>query len=811
MRKLLILILALCTPAAFGQPPWKFDMGTEKSPVFEGFRQVTEKMAYTPDSGFGWTRPDKVATVHRDIPEPLGCDFVLGSATFRLDVPVGDYHVWTLLGDSGHGINHPRFWSTDYWIVANGQKVVSVEQSVETYYRDYYFANLFIDWVPGRSLWEKYFAKYDRPHAFTTSAPEGRIEIRFSGQVPVDAVVVYPVAAKSEAQKFVADLRERRRKAFDSAFRLVGPNETIAAPATTPEEEARAAAPTERLRGDMVEANGRLPTEEEHLRGYALFSRPCDERVYPHTRPEEDDGAVEINLLATPGEYEPASFTVWPLDYLKNVKLTTGEIRSEDGSVLPASAVEWSIVKYIERGLGPGRYRIEPRTLLPYAPRDLPRDVAKRYWLTVHVPPDQQPGRYRGVVTFAPKDRPASRIPVRIEVAPFKLVADPGINYGMYYYTPDQTAYRGHARGSIGDRPNWAQQRTLAQTATDLKDQADHGMNCSAMGPVWGLFRAKDGVLTVDESMWDWQDRFMRIYAQSDLTRPAPAYGMHILGLYLPGHQNAHDWKQGGGFSQEYEKLLGDAVREYYRRARAAQAEGRWPEVIYYASDELSNYGMRGVDYGLKYLQMLHRIRETVPGGFRICSSLNGPLERRLLPLLDIAIPNNGFPLNEDSIRAVRDAGCELWTYNIGFNRFAWGYYPLRIGAKGRLQWHYRCNPRGTCDPNNWLTSFAWSVVDTAPEEVLPSVVWENVREGVDDARYVRTLEAAIARARKSDSPQVLTAAERAQKSLDWIMNRINPTLSYYTSEAGYWSPTVYDILRRRIAEQIVTLEEAME
>jgi len=99
--------------------------------------------------------------------------------------------------------------------------------------------------------------------------------------------------------------------------------------------------------------------------------------------------------------------------------------------------------------------------------------------------------------------------------------------------------------------------------------------------------------------------------------------------------------------------------------------------------------------------------------------------------------------------------------------------------------------------------------VDTSPEGVVPTQAWENIREGVDDARYVRTLERAIARARQSGSARAAAVADRAQKTLDWILDRTHPTLSYYTAEVGFWDASVYDALRRRLARAIVQLKEA--
>ena len=803
-----LALLAAVTYAA--EKDWRFDMGTPDSPVLKGFLKVTPKTAYTPERGYGWVGRRAPKATRRDIPEPLGCDFCLGRATFQVDVPPGDYVVWTLLGDSGHGINPPLFWRVPYTIKVDRKPVVSVKQSPETLYSQYWFRNLYRDYRPGESLWEKYFAQFDRPHTFEVSAPEGRIRITFSHYVPIDAVWVFPASAAGGVDAAVAELREQRKRLFDASFRRVPPEGEIPEAPKTEREEAKAAAPTERVKRDRGAADLRGPTAAERRRGYVLFQLPFGDPVYPDTRPGEGDALEALATFAAPGEYEPLTFCVWPLRDLKDVTVTVSPLRSGTGATLPPEAVTVSLVKYIEKRKAKGLYAVVPRTLLPGGKADLCRDVCKRYWLTLRAPETQAPGEYRGTVTLKAQGAPATRVPVRFRVLPFKLDA-PGIAYGMYYYTPDKSTYRPVGRAPKAGRPlSWGNEQALKLAEIDFRDQAAHGMNCAAIAPQWYLFRAKGGPLKVDEALWGWQSRFLNLYARSPLDRPAPFYGANILGIGLPGFRWSRKWKVGDKFSPEYERLFTEAVRVFYQRAHAAKAKGEWPEVIFYASDELSNHRDDGVAYGVSLLKLLGRIREKTPGGFRLCSSMNGPQEAAMLPYLDIAIVNNGWPVAPGGIAKIKKAGCAFWTYNIGFWRFTWGYYLLRIGAVGRLQWHYRCNPRGTCDPNNWLTSSSYAMVDTGPDRVLPSRQWEMMREGVDDARYVRTLRNRIGRAMRSGKPRAVAAAKRAKARLDWVLEHIHPTLSVYITELGFWDAEAYMVLRKRLADDIIRIEEAM-
>lgn len=178
-----------------------------------------------------------------------------------------------------------------------------------------------------------------------------------------------------------------------------------------------------------------------------------------------------------------------------------------------------------------------------------------------------------------------------------------------------------------------------------------------------------------------------------------------------------------------------------------------------------------------------------------------------MVPLLDIAIVNSGFPIHAQTLAMISDAGAEPWFYNLGWDRFTWGYFPVRCGVKGRLQWHYHTSPRGTCDPFNWLTSSMWGVA-MGPDGPLPSVDWEMAREGIDDARLVNTLRTLLKQTQEQGVGE--SACQKAESDLAWLMDSIQPDLSHCRDEAGYWDSSVYDELKWMLARDCVALQEAM-
>ena len=137
-----------------------------------------------------------------------------------------------------------------------------------------------------------------------------------------------------------------------------------------------------------------------------------------------------------------------------------------------------------------------------------------------------------------------------------------------------------------------------------------------------------------------------------------------------------------------------------------------------------------------------------------------------------------------------------------------WGYFPVRCGSRGRLQWHYHTNPSGTCDPHNHLTSSV-SGLTMGPDGPIPNVDWEMVREGVDDARLIATLRRLLAEAEAKGLPE--RDRTDAEADLAWLLSSIQPDLDYYVNEAGYWDASTYDKLKWMLGRHCVALQAAID
>ena len=185
--------------------------------------------------------------------------------------------------------------------------------------------------------------------------------------------------------------------------------------------------------------------------------------LFPDRFPGPERKYNEVRVFAAPGEYEPASFCIWPENDLGLATVTVSDLSAEGGHSIAGSAIDVRIVKWLympldidneTRSVKSCVYQplllvhndslIQPahlakegytqgRNVLGLSPLDmadadhlLPFDLSKHHlrqlWLTVHVPEDAPAGEYRGQITVAAGGESVS-LPMVVQVLAFKLSA----------------------------------------------------------------------------------------------------------------------------------------------------------------------------------------------------------------------------------------------------------------------------------------------------------------------------------------------------------------------------------------------------
>jgi hypothetical protein len=730
------------TTLAAAGPVYQFDFGTNASPVAKGWLPVTNTTLYSDSAGCGWQSADNIVAVDRSTGDPVKRDFLAAaradnapvSNTFTIKLPNGQYALGLVSGDS-------EFDFQPFSISANGKRIATD------------------------------IATADRAEARVTrsivNVTTGKLDLTFAGAHSwlVNAVVVAPV---TQLEQVNAALTE----AVD-AFAIGAPELLSGLREIKPDAPAKVAA----------------PTATDMQRGYQVFARGGYlGTIYRDEVPAAGESITELKLAATPGEYEPASFTLHALQTLQGARVEVSELKGP--GTIPASAWTVRAVEYM-----PQRFKMSVRDGWAVMPEILrPQDhwgdmwlstgKNQQYWLTVQVPAEAAPGDYAGEVTIR-TSAGTQKLPLQLTVYPFKLTTPKNQNLGIYYYAGTNMA----SSASGADR---IERLVLA----DLRDMREHGLNFVVINLPGEAINWTADPVTFDLSHLQWMMKLTRQVGGFDGVFP----------IYMGGA-----WKADRP----------DAVQVVQNLIKTIETERKaqgWPEFLYYLVDE--PFGGQKLEDAVAPYQAARG----VPGVRTYCT-VSGAAGERLAPWLDVRCHatsgSTGYYWPEVYDKAMADKD-EYWWYSNctrefpAVMRFKAGFHHIKSKATGQTYWHYRnLIGSGFCDfdggPGDYVTSYP------GVDGPVATIQWECHREGLDDAKYVWALETLIAQAAQSDRPETRAAGAEAARVLAQVREQTIIDLRHYEQKYGSdlafhyvseWPPGKYDEMRRTIVEQILKLRQ---
>ena len=223
------------------------------------------------------------------------------------------------------------------------------------------------------------------------------------------------------------------------------------------------------------------------------------------------------------------------------------------------------------------------------------------------------------------------------------------------------------------------------------------------------------------------------------------------------------DWLMGADVLRWCKKLAGSdeaKFEAYYRQVIEAIVthgkQSQWPEIIFQPLDEPFEHAVHMDD-----TERCLRILKSIPGVRTEEDGSNGRPENleRVYALCDVLVYHDGPVLRRGVYDAAgwkafrertRQDGKEIWFYNIDLTgwhpevlRFGYGFGLYQAGGTGMLEWSYQTalkpeNPQLVYDKFNTII-YQYPPADA--ETGGPALAWEAAREGVDDYRYLFTLE----------------------------------------------------------------------
>ena len=472
-------------------------------------------------------------------------------------------------------------------------------------------------------------------------------------------------------------------------------------------------------------------TAASKKRGYILFPQDWMDLCFEHAAPAADPGSFTLKVKAARGEFEPVTFGVHGLENVGKITLTGGDAFKKAGIKADITTI-LSVPKRTTNYVRSSEFVTGPACLERTNSAELKKGRTKQFWITLKVPENMKPGVYRDEFVLSTK-KGAQPIPVELEVRPFKLDS---IGWNRTALFCMRTIFDG--KFSYEDV---------------IREMADHGLNS----------------LIIVEQLRDlmpWRfDAQGKVHVDPQdpnalrLVRVMKECGIRSVYLVTaPLVQDTYGKKHG-------EENFTAVVTALMKMLRDAQG----PEVFFYGMDEvLSNMADR-------YKQAVWEAELLKKCGAKLFHThlwykTARPYQKELdvlSPYVDVFC--NRFNTRNlwyvDSWQEMQDEaakrGKEMWSYNAdnavqfsqtAMKRFAYGWFFRTIGDKTRGQtiWEYHHiygNPYTDldCDHTDWTYVYPENRVHKGGF----SLDYEATREGVDDLRYICTLENRIAKAKK--------------------------------------------------------------
>ncbi len=675
---------------------YAFDFGTTKSPVMDGFTAVTPDTQYSAGRGFGL----KNARIWRAFdalqPDPLYQDFLcIEAGGLAVDVPNGRYRVSV-------NIDSPSAYWGEFQmyrrraILAEGRPVVYETMDFNAFRAKYYrFWN--VEDLPSDNTFDKYQKAHFNEKRFDVVVSDGQLNIDFEGQdwaCCVSAVVVFPLAQAAQGEEFLEYVQSKRRFHFENYFKR-----TLHVAA-----------------GDPLQ-----PTGADRSRGYVVFQRDFMQDVYYNDTPFQRERGDRLKGEAFAGEYEPVTVSLFPLRALGKVALSAADLIGPNGSI-PASAIDLGFVSYrISRiNLEGSIYTITPRLVMPGGVADVPQGLTRQFWLTVRTPADAKPGVYRGNVTIRPESGETASVPLEFRVRagaldPVDIPAGPfGFRIGVPWYDDDRAAARFNAQ----------------LTEKSLHKLREYGFTAFSGLPSIAYMGSQNGRPLLNFRTADPQMKYVK-----DLGFLAVVtYGSGVSGI--------------NAYYQDTNQMTGAGFKDYARFIKAVYSEVQnhanrsgWIPVYFNLGDE------PGGDDLVRSAENAEAYRKAFPKGppyFTAATSFSGGSRRdrafRLASALHAPALNNH---DEASVNLLHQAGGD-WAFYNGGNRWTFGTYMYKaakqFGMKFRIAWHWNIVAGDPYYPLDCREDdYAWC--NSSPDgQLIASVEFERLREGLDDYRRLLTL-----------------------------------------------------------------------
>ncbi len=493
-----------------------------------------------------------------------------------------------------------------------------------------------------------------------------------------------------------------------------------------------------------------------------------NDKILPKTFPIVGRVANELSIAACRGEYEPATFAICALEGMQNLRVVATDLKGPNGT-MPASAVDIRVVKcWFQSGVqiwdtkqriltpelllkddrlvrvdledkqnyvrildpggketfvlisgsgSEGMKEIQPKDASTLQPVDIEAETTKQFWVTVRVPDDAAPGWYEGRIRMTAAGVPPGELALRVCVLPFTL-EKPRLRYSIYY----RGKLNKDGRGSIS-----SEGKSPEQYEAEMRDLKAHGVEYPT------VYQGYDEKLL---------RQVFEIRQKAGLLK-GPLYSLGIS----TGNPTTSAALEG--------------LRSGVRKWLAMAGQYGYDELYVYGIDEATGERLKS------QRAAWHAVHEA--GGKVVVACYKGTFEV-MGDLLDVAV-YAGPPVAEEADK-YHQAGHHIFSYanpQVGVEqpetyRRNFGLLLWKTGYDGAMDYAYQHSFGHSWNDFDHQRYRDHNFTYQTTDGVIDTIQWEGFREGVDDVRYLATLEKAIRDAKAN--PAKAAAAEDAERWL---------------------------------------------
>ncbi|HWI58487.1 MAG TPA: glycoside hydrolase domain-containing protein, partial [Bacillota bacterium] len=429
-------------------------------------------------------------------------------------------------------------------------------------------------------------------------------------------------------------------------------------------------------------------TSAEQQQGYLAFPTDYTEPIMPDFVPARAAVGQPLTAFATPGETEPATFCIAARKDLGAVKVELADFIGEQSyHIVGRTNVSLGMVRCWPQRVsdwgGKGEYQLVPEMIVPLTGRacSVSAEQVKQLWLTVRVPQNTPPGRYRMALTVRPEKAPPTQLEWRLLVLPFALSQPADKHWGTWLegFPPVGGLHGPERRG----RNLPAETERLAQA--DMTDFRAHGFDLVLLNYYFSAKENPDGSFTYDLSKLTRDLEYCKLLGSQAPVVLTIEYACRNFEYEFaePGQKHVP-----GTFSPKARKAIVGLVQHIRDEARRHD----WPPLYFYPIDEPGNNKTENrMLFAQNVLDMVHEVP-----GCRTATTLTAADVQRLGERVDVRIYAYGH-FNRNKVVQEARQGHPFWYYNNGMfyghsttaSRGYAGFEFVRSGAEVATAWGF--------------------------------------------------------------------------------------------------------------------------